>query len=171
MPFQRFVETGRVAVIADGPFKGRLVSIVDVIDQTRVLVDGPETNVPRGQIRLSQLHLTKFRIKFPFAASTRVVRKAWKEGNIQEKWENSVWAKKVAAKEKRVELSDFDRFKLRRMRSRRNKIRTATFLALRKAASRNGTLYGKKKMAKGGDKPKPSKKAKPEKKVATPKKK
>ncbi|KAL1516614.1 hypothetical protein ABEB36_000503 [Hypothenemus hampei] len=155
MSFQRFVETGRVAVISDGPHKGKLVSIVDVIDQTRVLVDGPETNVPRGQIRLNQLHLTKFRIKHPFTASTRVVRKAWKDGKITENWQNSVWAKKVAAKQSRALLTDFDRFKLRRARSRRNKIRTSAFLNLRKAASRNGTLFGKKKMAKGGDKPHP----------------
>lgn len=60
----------------------------------------------------------------------------------------------------RSQLTDFDRFKLRRARSRRNHIRTATFLSLRKTASRNGTLYGKKKMPKGGDKPKPSKKEK-----------
>ncbi|XP_050304507.1 60S ribosomal protein L14 [Anthonomus grandis grandis] len=163
MPFQRFVETGRVAVVSDGPNKGKLVSIVDVIDQTRVLVDGPETNVPRGQIRINQLHLTKFRVKYPFTASTRVVRKAWKDGQVLENWENSVWAKKIAAKEKRSQLTDFDRFKLRRAKTRRNKIRTQTFLALRKTASRNGTLYGKKKMAKGGDKPRPSKKVKVEK--------
>ncbi|XP_066148342.1 large ribosomal subunit protein eL14 [Euwallacea fornicatus] len=164
MAFERFVETGRVAVVSDGPNKGKLVSIVDVIDQTRVLVDGPETNVPRSQIRLNQLHLTKFRITHPFSASTRVVRKAWKSEKVLEKWENSVWAKKVAAKQKRAQLTDFDRFKLRRVKSRENKIRTARFLVLRKAASRNGTLYGKKKMAKGGDKPKPSKKVKPQKK-------
>ncbi|XP_072399756.1 large ribosomal subunit protein eL14-like [Diabrotica undecimpunctata] len=163
MPFQRFVETGRVAVVSEGPHKGKLVSIVDVIDQTRVLVDGPNSNVPRGQLRLNELHLTKFRIRFPFSAPTRVVRKAWSDAKIDDKWNESVWAKKVAAKEKRSQLTDLDRFKLRRARSRRNHIRTATFLALRKAASRNGFLYGKKKMAKGGDKPKPSKKAKKEK--------
>ncbi|XP_019868820.2 60S ribosomal protein L14 [Aethina tumida] len=161
MPFQRFVESGRVAVVSDGPHKGKLVSIVDVIDQTRVLVDGPNSNVPRSQLRLNQLHLTKFRIKFPFTGSTRVVRKAWNDNKIDEKWADSVWAKKVAAKEKRAQLSDFDRFKLRRARSRRNKIRTIAFLNLKKSSSRNGTLYGKKKAAKGGDKPKPSKKQKP----------
>ncbi|ENN72198.1 60S ribosomal protein L14 [Dendroctonus ponderosae] len=157
MAFERFVETGRVAVVSDGPNKGKLVSIVDVIDQTRVLIDGPETNVPRSQIRLNQLHLTKFRIKYPFTASTRVVRKAWKEGEVVEKFSKTVWAQKMAAKEKRATLTDFDRFKLRRARSRRNKIRTYTFFALKKAASRNGTLFGKKKMAKGGDKPNPKK--------------
>ncbi|KAL3285066.1 hypothetical protein HHI36_019190 [Cryptolaemus montrouzieri] len=171
MPFQRFVETGRIAVVSDGPNKGKLVSIVDVIDQTRVLVDGPNSNVPRGQIRLNQLHLTKFRIKFPFTASTRVVRKAWNDAKVDEKWSESVWAKKVAAKDKRIQLSDFDRFKLRRARSRRNKIRSLAFFNLKKAASRDGTLYGKKKMAKGGDKPKPKKGAqKPTGKAPKPKK-
>lgn len=69
-------------------------------------------------------------------------------------------------------MSDFDRFKLRRARTRRNKVRTITFRNLKKAASRNGTLYGKKTMAKGGDKPKPSKKAsKQPKKEKAPKKK
>lgn len=63
-------------------------------------------------------------------------------------------------------MTDFDRFRLRRARSHRNHIRTATFLSLKKAASRNGTLYGKKKMPKGGDKPKPTKKAKPQKTAA-----
>ncbi|KAJ8932592.1 hypothetical protein NQ318_023374 [Aromia moschata] len=138
-PFRRFVETGRVAVVSDGPNKGKLVSIIDVIDQTRRL-----------------LHV--------------YVRKAWSDAKVDEQWTESVWAKKRAAKDKRAQLTDFDRFKLRRVRSRRNHIRTATFLALRKAASRNGTLYGKKTMAKGGDKPKPSKKAKPEKKTAPKKK-
>ncbi|CAG9761622.1 unnamed protein product [Ceutorhynchus assimilis] len=170
MVFERFVETGRVAVVSGGPNKGKLVSIVDVIDQTRVLVDGPETKVPRTQIRINQLHLTKFKINHPFTASTRVVRKAWKDGKVLENWENSVWSKKIAAKEKRAQLTDFDRFKLRRAKTRRNKIRTVSFLALRKAASRNGTLYGKKRMAKGGDKPRPSKKAKVDKKKPAAKK-
>lgn len=57
----------------------------------------------------------------------------------------------------RVALSDFDRFKLRKAKQRRNKIRTVAFYNIRKTASRNGTLYGKKKMAKGGNKPRPKK--------------
>ncbi|KAK9728435.1 Ribosomal protein L14 [Popillia japonica] len=166
MPFRRFVETGRIALIADGPQKGKLASIVDIIDQTRVLIDGPGSNVPRQQMRLNQLHLTKFRVKFPYTASTRIVRKAWKDGKINEKWADSMWAKKLEAKEKRAALSDFDRFKLRRARSMRNKIRSHAFFAIRKASSRNGALYGKKKIAKGGDKPKVKKGGKAEKTAA-----
>lgn len=66
----------------------------------KVLIDGPTSNVPRQAIRLNQLHLTKFRIKFPFTGATRVVRKAWTAGKIDEQWAESVWAKKLAAKEK-----------------------------------------------------------------------
>ena len=36
MPFKRYVEIGRVALVNYGPDYGRLVVIVDVIDQNRV---------------------------------------------------------------------------------------------------------------------------------------
>ncbi|XP_031776320.1 60S ribosomal protein L14 isoform X2 [Apis florea] len=86
MPFQRFVESGRIAYVSDGPHKGKLVAIVDIIDQNRVLVDGPSSNVPRCEMRLNDLHLTKFRIRFPYTGSTRVVRKAWEAANINDLW-------------------------------------------------------------------------------------
>ncbi|CAK1556182.1 unnamed protein product [Leptosia nina] len=109
MPFARYVETGRVALVADGSLKGKLVSIVDVIDQTRVLVDGPGSGVPRQKIRLNQLHLTKFRLSFPFTAPTRIVRKAWTDAKLDEKWAASQWAQKLANKEKRAQMTDYDR--------------------------------------------------------------
>jgi hypothetical protein len=34
--FKRFVQTGRVVRISDGPYRGKLSSIVDVINQTTV---------------------------------------------------------------------------------------------------------------------------------------
>jgi large subunit ribosomal protein L14e len=51
-------------------------------------------------MRLSDLHLTKFRIKFPFTGSTRVVHKAWIASNIDEEWKKTMWARKVEAKKK-----------------------------------------------------------------------
>ncbi|KAG5328740.1 RL14 protein, partial [Acromyrmex charruanus] len=131
-PFQRFVQSGRVAYASDGPYQGKLVTIVDVIDQNRVLVDGPSSGVPRCEMRLNELHLTKFRLRFPFSGSTRVVRKAWNSANINELWKETMWAKKVEAKKKRAELSDFDRFKLRKARQIRNKLRTDAFYRLKK---------------------------------------
>ncbi|KAL1117495.1 hypothetical protein AAG570_004817 [Ranatra chinensis] len=131
-PFQRFVQTGRVAYIADGKYRGKLCAIVDVINPTKVLIDGPESGVPRGAMRLNQLHLTKFRIKFPHTSATRVVRRAWNVAKVNDKWSESIWAKKVENKKKRSEMTDFDRFKLSRARRARNKLRTHCFLRLKK---------------------------------------
>lgn len=43
MVFGRFVEVGRVASSSFGPHAGKLVVMVDVIDQNRALADGPCT--------------------------------------------------------------------------------------------------------------------------------
>lgn len=61
----------------------------------QVLVDGPETGVPRQAYRLNNLQLTKFRLRFPYHAPTRVVRKAWTTADLKTKWENSAWAQKA----------------------------------------------------------------------------
>nr|AAX62470.1 ribosomal protein L14 [Lysiphlebus testaceipes] len=151
MPFERFVESGRIAYVSDGSHKGKLVSIVDIIDQNRVLVDGPQSNIPRGEMRLSQLHLTKFRLRFPYTGSTKVVRKAWEAAKLDEKWAETMWAKKVENKKKRAAMSDFDRFKLGKARQIRNKIRTDCFFRLKK----NIRI---KKNTKASGKPVPAKK-------------
>lgn len=65
-------------------------------------------------------------------------------------------------------MTDFDRFKLRKARSTRNKIRTDAYYRLKKVASVDGTLYGKKKMPKHKKEKKTEKKAE---KKAAPKKK
>ena len=148
MPFQRFVESGRVAYVSDGLHHGKLVTIVDIIDQNRVLVDGPASSVPRCEMRLRQLHLTKFRLRFPYTGSTRVVRKAWETANISELWKQTMWARKVEAKKKRMELSDFDRFKLRKARQIRNKLRTDAFYRLKKKVKKTKAAAATKKVEK-----------------------
>ncbi|XP_076245250.1 ribosomal protein L14 isoform X2 [Calliopsis andreniformis] len=148
MPFQRFVESGRIAYVSDGPYQGKLVAIVDVIDQNRVLVDGPQSNVPRGEMRLNELHLTKFRLHFPYTGSTRVVRKAWEAAKINDLWEKTMWAEKVEAKEKRVTLSDFDRFKLRKARQIRNRLKTDAFYRLKKKVKKAKAAAATKKAEK-----------------------
>ncbi len=78
-PFHKFVEIGRVAVVQEGPYAGKIAAIVDVIDQNRVLIDGPCSGIPRQEYRIKNLHLTPLATKFPFSSRTRVVRKAWTE--------------------------------------------------------------------------------------------
>nr|AHB12461.1 60S Ribosomal Protein L14 [Pantala flavescens] len=165
MPFKKFVETGRVAYIAYGPLAGKLCAVVDVIDQTRALVDGPCTGVPRTSVRFNELHLTKYRIKFPFSASTRVVRKAWTAAKIDEKWAESAWAKKIEARKKRAEMTDFDRFKLGKARQVRNRIRTNSYFLVKKKVG--ARLFSKKKSPKAREAAKKIAAAKKEKKAPT----
>ncbi|PSN31595.1 60S ribosomal protein L14 [Blattella germanica] len=142
MPFKRFVETGRVAFVADGPYRGKLCAIVDVIDQTRALVDGPLSGVPRGAMRLNQLHLTKYKINFPFTGQAKQVKKSWRRA-----------------------MTDFDRFKLRKARQVRNKVRTIAYYKLKKTAAKERSAKKGAGKGKKGGKPagKPQKKEVPKK--------
>lgn len=77
-----------------------MITLLNTRSPFQVLVDGPSSSVPRCEMRLNELHLTKFRLRFPFSGSTRVVRKAWQEGKIDELWKETMWARKVEAKKK-----------------------------------------------------------------------
>jgi len=122
MPFKKFVEIGRVAVLGQGPDAGKIAAIVNVIDQNRVLIDGPTSGVRRQEYPLKQLELTPIRVKFAFNARSRVVRKEMEANKVDDAWKNSTWAKRLEIKAKRGGLNDFDRFKLRKAKSARNKI-------------------------------------------------
>merc|ERR1711862_316657 len=112
MVFNRFVENGRVAYIAFGAEEGKLAVIVDVVDQNRALVDGPHTGVKRQVVPFKQLHLTEHVIKIGHSARTGSVKKAWDAAEITQKWEASTWAKKLASRQRRALVTDFERFKL-----------------------------------------------------------
>lgn len=58
------------------------------------------------------LHLTKFHIKIPHGAREKTVKKAWAKSEIDKKWSETTWAKKLAAKKLRSNMGDFDRFRL-----------------------------------------------------------
>ncbi|KAI5776159.1 ribosomal protein L14-domain-containing protein [Geopyxis carbonaria] len=115
----RLVEVGRVVLINDGPSAGKLATIVEIVDHKRVLIDSP-AGVPRQSFPLSHLTLTGIVIaKLPRGARTGVVNKFWQNDGVDSKWANSVYAKKIASKEKRWELSDFDRFKVMVLKKQR----------------------------------------------------
>jgi predicted protein tyrosine phosphatase len=41
----------------------------------------------------------------------KTLKKAFEKAEIQKKWAESSWAKKLAAREQKTQLNDFDRFK------------------------------------------------------------
>lgn len=87
----------------------------------QVLVDGPASSkdkvVPRHSAPLSSLSLTPIVIsKLPRAAGNGVVKKLWEKDEIDNKFENSSWAKSRSQFAKRKQLNDFERFKVMKLR-------------------------------------------------------
>merc|ERR1711981_989384 len=99
MGFERFVETGRLAVITYGPCEGKMCTIVDIVDQKRVVVDGPEklTGVRRHMMPVKRLSLTDFKATIPRAAREKTLRLALEKDDIMKKWSETAWAKRLAA--------------------------------------------------------------------------
>ncbi|XP_066848073.1 large ribosomal subunit protein eL14 [Anser cygnoides] len=136
MVFKRFVEIGRVAFVAFGPHAGKLVAVVDVIDQNRALVDGPCSGVRRQAMPFKCMQLTDFVIKFPHSARQKFVRRAWEKENINEKWAATRWAKKIEARAKKAKMTDFDRYKVMKAKKMRNRIIKHEIKKLQKKTSK-----------------------------------
>jgi len=83
----------------------------------QALVDGPSKTpdmaVPRHATALGNVVLTHIVIpKLPRAAGRGAVARAWEKNEVEQKWDESAWAKRRAVREKRRNLTDFDRFKV-----------------------------------------------------------
>ncbi|KAK3363353.1 ribosomal protein L14-domain-containing protein [Lasiosphaeria hispida] len=116
----RNVEVGRVLKLENGT----LAAIVEIIDHKRALVDGPSSDpqlaAPRGTVSLSNTLLTPLVIeKLPRGARSGAVKKAWEKSEIDAKWKAGNWAKKQLQQERRRSLTDFDRFKVMRLKKQR----------------------------------------------------
>ncbi|KAJ5071366.1 60S ribosomal protein L14 [Anaeramoeba ignava] len=121
---EKYIEIGRVALITYGPFTNRTCVIIDVIDQNKVLVDGPSkvNHVPRHAISIKRITLTNLKVKIPHGAKLKTLMKAYEKADIANKWKNSAWGKKLLIRQKRASLSDFGRFKINIKKQEKNKI-------------------------------------------------
>ncbi|CCK68317.1 60S ribosomal protein eL14 KNAG_0A06610 [Huiozyma naganishii CBS 8797] len=112
----RLVEVGRVVLIQS---TGKLAAIVEIIDQRKVLVDGPESGVPRQSVNLSQIVLTPLTFSLTRGARTSTVSKKWTAAGVSDKWAASSWAKKIAQRQRRATLTDFERFQVMVLRKQK----------------------------------------------------
>ncbi|GJX81472.1 60S ribosomal protein L14-2-like protein [Tanacetum coccineum] len=110
LPFKRYVEIGRVGLVNYGPDYGKLVVIVDVIDQNRALVDSPD--MVRSQLNFKRLTLTDIKIDIKRVPNKKTLIAALEAADVKNKWENSSWGRKLIVQKKRASLNDFDRFKI-----------------------------------------------------------
>lgn len=125
--FNRFVEIGRVCLINRGEDAGKLCVIVDVIDGTRALVDGPSSvnGVSRQPMNFKRLALTDIVIKVPVGARLKTLTKAYKAADVDAKWAKTSEGRKLAIRAARAKANDFDRFKLRHARKLRASVANA----------------------------------------------
>lgn len=121
----RLVEVGRVvAVEGDHPCNGKIGAIVEIIDHKRVLVDGPSSDeslaMSRQSVPLSKCRLCPMTIKgLPRGARRAKLQEMWIEAGVDEAWKNSAWHKKRQQVARRKALTDFDRFKVMRLKKQR----------------------------------------------------
>jgi len=54
--------------------------------------------------------------KLPRGAGTGPVKAAWEKAEVEQKWDNSTWAKTRASTVRRRQLTDFERYKVMRLR-------------------------------------------------------
>uniref|UniRef100_A0A7S0Z6F4 Large ribosomal subunit protein eL14 domain-containing protein n=1 Tax=Ostreococcus mediterraneus TaxID=1486918 RepID=A0A7S0Z6F4_9CHLO len=120
MPFNRNIEIGRVALCnlkADKRY-GKLLVIVDIIDQNRVLVDAP--GVKRDVISLRRVAITDLKVDIERACDGAALEAAMKSADVAGKWAASAWGKKIARQDARANLTDFERFKVAVARTKRS---------------------------------------------------
>ena len=112
------MQIGRVCLINFGHLANKLCTVIDIVDANRALVEGPE--VPRQVIPIRRLSLTKIHIMIPHSCSRAVFKKEFEKENVMEKWNKTAWAAKLAVREKRANMNDFERFQVMLARKKVN---------------------------------------------------
>ncbi|KAJ2799571.1 hypothetical protein H4R20_004387, partial [Coemansia guatemalensis] len=131
--FKRLVEVGRVVLITHGADAGKIATIVDIVDHNRAIVDGPTTGVSRQVIAYKNTVLTDIVVKrLPRTVGTKALAKFLEKEQVVEAWQKTAWAKKLEARKRRSNLSDFDRFKLMRLKKQQRNVVDRQVALLRK---------------------------------------
>ena len=107
------LELGRVVYINYGPSAGKIAVVVDIVNGTKIVIDGPGLDVERQVISTRRLELTKFRVgDFNKADKRGELRKKIETYGLQKRFAEVGIGKRIAKQQKRAALSDFDRFRV-----------------------------------------------------------
>jgi len=117
-----FVQTGRVCAVNTGKYAGKYVTIVDIADSSRALVDGPTSGVPRQLMPIKHLGLTKIRFRVPRTAKSSTLRKHIAVNKTDEKASKNSWVQKAKRQQIRANLTDFQRFQVQLLKKQRSTI-------------------------------------------------
>ena len=146
MVFRRFVEVGRVIIVNYGPLVGKLAVIVDILTTTKVLIQGLKGGVKRQELSLRRVTLTDYKLDIKRGAKQAEVYKAIDDFKLEDKFKTSTHYKKNESRQKRANLTDFDRFKVMRLRQKRSVLRHKAVKGIK------NNNAGKKKEKKAGKK-------------------
>ena len=146
MVFRRFVEVGRVIIVNYGPLVGKLAVIVDILTTTKVLIQGLKGGVKRQELSLRRVTLTDYKLDIKRGAKQAEVYKAIDDFKLEDKFKTSTHYKKKEIRQKRANLTDFDRFKVMRLRQKRSVLRHKAVKGIK------NNNAGKKKEKKAGKK-------------------
>ena len=107
------LEIGRVVYINFGAHVGKLAVICELVNKNRVIVSGPGLGVPRTMITIRRIELTKFKLpNVKYGTKEGELKKEIDAFKLQERFNKSSRGQKILQKQKRSQLSDFDRFKV-----------------------------------------------------------
>jgi len=146
MVFRRFVEVGRVIIVNYGPLVGKLAVIVDILTTTKVLIQGLKGGVKRQELSLRRVTLTDYKLDIKRGAKQAEVYKAIDDFKLEDKFKTSTHYKKNEIRQKRANLTDFDRFKVMRLRQKRSVLKHKAVKGIK------NNNAGKKKEKKAGKK-------------------
>merc|ERR1712183_843535 len=133
MVYKRFIQAGRVVYVANGKYAGKLVVVADVVDHGRALCENPVHGVPRQVFRFQDLNITDIAVNIPHGARGGAIKKQYDAVDVDAQWAKTAWAKKIAGREAKRNLSDFGRFKAKVAKQQRaRKIKAAVALLKKK---------------------------------------
>jgi large subunit ribosomal protein L14e len=104
---------GRVVSINFGPQAGKIAVVVDIVNGSRVIIDGPGLGVSRQMISNKRLTLTRFRIpEVSPAEKETTLKQKIEKFNLSERYSSIGQGKKLKNQQRRANLTDFERFKV-----------------------------------------------------------
>merc|ERR1711924_440516 len=100
MGYTRFIQNGRICLVNYGPNADKLVTVVDVIDQNRCLVYGPE--VARQVLGYKRLSVTDIKLDIGRGAKAKTVDAKWTEADVDGQWAATSWARSLLHASRRL---------------------------------------------------------------------
>jgi len=104
------------------------------MNQNFALVDGANTTgVARGKLNFKHMAITDIKLDIGRSIKSSTLKATFEKEDVMGKWAACSWGKKQAAKAKRADSSDFDRFNTMLLRKKRSQLIGREFAKLKRA--------------------------------------